>query len=255
MGQFARPAQDVYDIGWTPQTGSDLSAQLNEVTPDDTTLVWSPASPQGNTFEVKLSGVAVPADGTQTLSIRLMQTDVGVNPVRVSLLQGYDFIATWTRQPSTTFQTQDLLLTTQQIESITNYNDLRVLVSVGSPLVTACSECPGGAAWQYTFTPSGIANGYCNDCAGLNVPTTLTWQGGCTWSAPVALCAGVVQTDWTFLMQGGGDFLLSFETGVITWTANSSTWDFRSPLVLNLESVHPGAQCTNFPAQITISPL
>jgi len=71
LPQFARPVSDVSAGGWTPSSGSDLFAMVDEVTASDTDYIRSGASPANDAAVVTLGGMSTPAAGTVTLRVRV----------------------------------------------------------------------------------------------------------------------------------------------------------------------------------------
>jgi hypothetical protein len=68
--QYARPSADVSAGGWTPSTGTDLYAMLDEAIADDVDYIVSSTAPVADTCVLTLSGIAVPQAGTVTIRIR-----------------------------------------------------------------------------------------------------------------------------------------------------------------------------------------
>ena len=70
VAQHARPTSDVSAGTWTPSTGTDLYAMLDENPADDDDYILSAADPVEDTAVLALSALSVPAAGTVTLSVR-----------------------------------------------------------------------------------------------------------------------------------------------------------------------------------------
>lgn len=68
--QFARPDSDVADGAWTPSTGSDLYAVVDETSADDADYMRSAMSPVNDLAKLALSTLGTPGDGTVTLRVR-----------------------------------------------------------------------------------------------------------------------------------------------------------------------------------------
>lgn len=62
--QFARPTSDISAGGWTPSTGADLYAMLDETVADDADYIQSATTPTNDTAELALSSVTDPAVST-----------------------------------------------------------------------------------------------------------------------------------------------------------------------------------------------
>ena len=69
-GQFARPIADVSDGSWTPSTGVDLYATIDETTPSDADYDRSGSAPVADTAIVQLTSLSTPNSGTSTLRVR-----------------------------------------------------------------------------------------------------------------------------------------------------------------------------------------
>ena len=63
--QVARPASDVSAGGWFPSSGSDLAPMIDEVTRDDSDLIYT--TTPGATFKVRFSTVTNPQTGKRSL--------------------------------------------------------------------------------------------------------------------------------------------------------------------------------------------
>lgn len=68
--QKVRPISDGATDGFSPSTGTELFAVLDEETPSDTDYVDSILTPEGKKFRVKLGVLNAPPAGTRTLKIR-----------------------------------------------------------------------------------------------------------------------------------------------------------------------------------------
>jgi hypothetical protein len=184
MSQSSRPYQDVSNSGWTPQVVND---QINGP-PYDETFVTSSQSPEGDTFVVKLQGLAYPdlAAGAPTLTVRLRQTGTDAVPVFVLLLQGDQTIAGRSFQPTQSFEYYVMTLTSGEIARITNYADLSVQVTAGNSVEVTC--CPNELPLVLTATVSEAED----DFACLPQTSTLTWDESLNqWvSNPTGFCLG-----------------------------------------------------------------
>src|ERR1700737_2692666 len=125
--QVAIPIADVSVGGWTPLP------VWQQISPYGGAGVSSSPNPQADTFQVKLSPMAVPEATTppgQTLTINMRTTGAGagVLPITVTLLQGSTTIASWLETPGSSFTSYALALSQAQVNSITDYTNLRVQV-------------------------------------------------------------------------------------------------------------------------------
>jgi hypothetical protein len=123
-----RPASDISTGTWgtTP-----IWSKLNEIIPNDTSLVT--AGSASDTFEVALQTAPTPTTRTDHyLRYRLRDPSAGSLTFTITLLEGTTQIAQWTETsvPST-FTTYQRTLTQPQMDSITNYANLRVRISQG----------------------------------------------------------------------------------------------------------------------------
>lgn len=122
--QRAAPTSDVAAGSWTPSSGTDLFAMLDEASPSDADYIKTGAA--ADVCTVALGTLSDPAVSTgHQVSYRI--SGDGVSGIQVELLQSTTVIATWTHDPApgspTTF-TQTL--TGTQADSITNYAALRL---------------------------------------------------------------------------------------------------------------------------------
>lgn len=70
LGLTAVPIADISDGSWTPSTGSDLYAMIDEDPADDADYDRSGASPDDDTMEVRLTALGVPDDGDVAFTVR-----------------------------------------------------------------------------------------------------------------------------------------------------------------------------------------
>lgn len=120
--QLLSPTSDITAGGWTPSSGTDLFAMLDEPVPVDSDYIVTITPTY---CEIKLSAPSgTPGTGSHVLRYRFL---AGTGSIEVSLKQGTTIIATW--GPHTlTASTQDFAqtLTAPQAAAITDYTDLRV---------------------------------------------------------------------------------------------------------------------------------
>jgi hypothetical protein len=123
---------------------------------------------------VKLTGVAWPDKGDQILTARLDKVGTDPVPVTVSLIQGTSLvIATQTYQPGTSFVSETITLSDAQKALITDYTDLHVRVTAGSPVASCCP-----AALPTTLYVTFTGGDTC-PCATGSFP--LVWDGISQW--------------------------------------------------------------------------
>jgi hypothetical protein len=58
--QYARPESDISAGSWSPSTGGDLYAMIDEVTPNDSDYIYSSTDPSNDVCEVKLESISTP---------------------------------------------------------------------------------------------------------------------------------------------------------------------------------------------------
>jgi hypothetical protein len=120
--QLLAPASDVSAGGWTPSSGSDLYAMLDETSYSDTDYIVSSTA---SVCTLALAAGSDPAVSTgHILRYRMLS---GVGSVSVALKQNTTTIASWGPHALTT-SAQDFAqtLTGGQADSITDYSALRV---------------------------------------------------------------------------------------------------------------------------------
>ena len=121
---IARPSTDTSNSGWTPSTGSDLYAMIDEVSPDDADYISTASA--GSVCRLGLGAVADPGTSSgQVVSYRA-SSSTG-NGLRVELMQGGTVIATWNHATlpatDTTYQQS---LSAAECDAITDYTALSV---------------------------------------------------------------------------------------------------------------------------------
>jgi hypothetical protein len=221
MTQKARPVWDVSEGSWTP---TPIFPQLNEIIPDDMSLVTSSTTP-GDVFEVQLAALAKPGAGPETLTVRLRKTDTPVAYAVCYLMQGSTLIAGRVFQPTLAFANYPMNLTPAEIAAITNYADLRLRVRANFQTTSGCSRCPTAPA-TWTFSTTGISPSQ------FNFNFALAYQSGCLWSqhfnnvglATLQLASGI----WTLLFSAGGI--------TATYTIPDTSWNCMDCNLMTLQS-------------------
>ena len=177
MAQYARPDDDESVDNWTTSGGSssDLFEEIDEETANDSDHIE--ATDSGMSDEVAiftLSDVTDPSSSADHKVIyRVQGTDEmesGGPQITVQLLENSTSRASWTRTPSTSaITTYTETLTSTQADSITNYANLKLKVTLNAGaggdtmyVYQAYFECPdaggGGGGEGHTGT-SGGGNG------------------------------------------------------------------------------------------------
>jgi hypothetical protein len=121
--RFARPSSDLSAGAWTPSTGSDLYAMLDETTASDTDYIETTTA---STCEVALNAVTDPATSSgQVITIRAQSAN-GNNLV-ATLKQGATTIATRTfTSLGASWADYTITLSGAECDAITDYADLSV---------------------------------------------------------------------------------------------------------------------------------
>ena len=122
--QFLRPISDVSNSGWTPSTGTDLFAMIGETVRNDATYIS--ATTVGSICEVMLgTSTGDPLSSINHLPRIVMSA--GTGGIIVRLKQGTTVIKAWTYASLTGTDTlYEPTLTSGEIDSITDYTDLRL---------------------------------------------------------------------------------------------------------------------------------
>jgi len=115
---IARPNADISNTGWTPSTGSDLYAMLDEVSPDDADYIST--STLGAVCKMSLNATAFPGGASQQLNIRA-SSSTG-NGLTVVIKDGATTIASRTLTLTPTFDLHTITLTSGEIAAITSGN-------------------------------------------------------------------------------------------------------------------------------------
>jgi hypothetical protein len=196
MTQAAVPIADDYVRGWSP---TPVSAQIK---PPGSGGVTSAPCLSLDTFIVRLSAVARPGKGPQTVVITLGNNDPNdLLSATVNLLGQGGTIASWQVQPPLGLTTYSFTLTDDQVQQITDYTNLRLLVSTipdcssssssssGPEVIVPCCPNPIPATLSVTFF------GATNNCACLDgTSTTITWNPvSSSWEGSVGVCGGTNQ--------------------------------------------------------------
>lgn len=121
--RYARPASDVSAGAWTPSSGSDLYAMLDEETASDTDYIETTTA---STCEIALNSVTDPATSSgQVITIRA-QSAYG-NDLVATLKQGATTIATRTfTSLGASWADYTITLSSGECDAITDYADLSV---------------------------------------------------------------------------------------------------------------------------------
>jgi hypothetical protein len=118
---YARPSSDITKQ-WTPSSGTDHFAMIDEVTASDADYIGATAV--GQTTEVKLAAMTQPQAGTSVAIGYRVQGITGAAGVTVSMVQGTTVIATDTNRTAN----GDYVLTVAPATwaSVTDWTDIRL---------------------------------------------------------------------------------------------------------------------------------
>jgi hypothetical protein len=205
MTQVASPISDLEEGDWT---STPLYEKLNEAAPNDASYVSTIDPCPDDLFIVKLSPIAWPRDGTQALYVRLRGTDTtGQLAVVFALLQGSEVIAERLLEPpAISFTTYSIVLSSDEIRLITDYENLNVEVTAACCTGGHCATyCPDGVPGTLIILPLSIEPFLCpseEHCTQFDREFTLYAQLGtdCSYASPEFLgvdCEGGAQVyEW-----------------------------------------------------------
>jgi hypothetical protein len=164
MTQVALPISDVTNVNWSP---APLYEYIGQPEPDDSSPIGT-LLPPGGLFIVQLAPLARPITGTHTLTVRV--DEIGTHPALLTfaLLQGEETIAARSVVPTPNFTDYEIVLTEDEVDLITDYTDLFVLVSVtgiglgsgsGSGSLRSGSASGSGSRGSVSGSGGGRASG------------------------------------------------------------------------------------------------
>lgn len=123
--RFGRPISDVTKGSWVADTGTDLFSRINEEVADDNSYI-SVDGP-GSVCEMKLKAMGDPATSSGHV-LKLRMASQYSNSARLKIMQGTTQIASWDQSLTTSVALYNLSLSGAQIDSITDYTDLRLRI-------------------------------------------------------------------------------------------------------------------------------
>jgi hypothetical protein len=224
MTQVALPTSDISNVNWGP---TPLFAYIGTPTPDDADPISTPVPP-GGLFEVQLSLVARPITGTHTLTVRFDEICC-LTPALVTfaLVQGSQTIAARSVQPTGTFTSYDLVLTEDEVDLITDYGDLSVLVVVGGGSGSGSCAGSGGSVAGSRAAP-GSLSGVSGFSSGAGSKSALSGSSGSSTSGPGTIsttCCEVGISSTLYLsISAGVDCPLHDQTATLVYNASLGTW-------------------------------
>lgn len=123
-----RPTSDLSAGGWTPSTGSDLFAMVDEVTPDNSDFIQSSVNPSADACELAFTITAPPDVDTNHKLSYIIKGDGDV-PIVIALKQGATTIKSWTHDPAPASETlYEQTLSEAEAATITDYPSLKLVI-------------------------------------------------------------------------------------------------------------------------------
>jgi hypothetical protein len=120
---YARPTSDI-TTQWTPSTGTDHYALIDETTANDADYIYATAA--GQTDEVRLASMSAPQAGTDLLINYKVAGIVGSASVTMSLRQGSGGTLIATDTAKAIDNTYQLVVPAATWASVTDWTDLRL---------------------------------------------------------------------------------------------------------------------------------
>jgi hypothetical protein len=242
-GQFARPDADVSDGAWTPSTGVDLYACVDETPSSDTDFI---SVTSNSAAEIGLSNVSTPDVGTQTLRIRARGSPA--KKLVAQLIEGTSTVrGTITVDPLTSTFTA---YSTTSISGVTDYSNLKVKVETSAatspPAATVTWGAAGTAASGTTSCtpsyPTGISAStskiYCVVTGRSNTANTApTMPAGWTKVADLEGGTGTwgVDAGTRRVTLFRKDTVTGSETGTVTVSLSGSTANTLRATIFRVE--------------------
>ena len=183
--QHQYPSSDHTDGAWTPSTGADNYAVLDEVTKNTADYSYTNSN---STLRVNMGSASSPGAGTRTLKYSILGAPE--KKILVRLIEGTTTVNTFTHDPAPTTETQyDQTVT----GTITNYGDLDVEVEVADATNPVSASVTWGAAGTHSNNsgssvtpsyPTGISSStsdlWCMVTSGSSTSPTPTMPSGWT---------------------------------------------------------------------------
>lgn len=195
--QTARPDADISDGPWTPSTGTDLYAVLDETTANDADYIQTSTN---GTAEIGLQPVDTPGPGAQTLTYRAFGT--ADKALTVGLYQGATLVEQWTADPVAAAVTEYVRTLTT---GITDGSDLRVRVTAQDAAAPPTANVTYGAIGTGASGTTSAAPSYPTgiSASSSKLFCVITGESNTAGTAPT--------------MPAGWTKVLDFEGGVGTW--------------------------------------
>ncbi len=171
MAQFARPDADNSNAGgWSPSSGSDLFAMVDESSPDDADYIEKRTSTTAD-FELGLSTVTDPGSSTDhTIRTRHQRTNTSISyRLDIELRQGATLIASWSHTATDAFTTDTYTLTGTEADAITDYSTLNIYAEAAN--TTGFGSAFHQISWVELEIPNVAAASHAGTA--VNAPTPL----------------------------------------------------------------------------------
>ena len=151
-GQNAYPSSDITDGAWTPSTGSDLYATIDETSASDADYAYTNSN---STMRVALGALSPPDSGTQTLRYRIKGS--AEKKAIARLIEGTTTVQSWTDDPiPETLTTKAQTVT----NSISDYSNLRFEIEIADATSTPSPSVSFGAIGTGVNGTTSISVGY-----------------------------------------------------------------------------------------------
>ena len=151
-GQNAYPSSDISAGSWTPSTGTDLYATIDETSVSDTDYDYVNSN---SVMRVALSSLSTPSAGTQTLSYRIKGS--AEKKAIARLIEGSTTVQTFTDDPiPETLTTKNQTVT----NSISNYGNLRFEIEIADATSAPSPSVAFGTIGTGVNGSTSIAVGY-----------------------------------------------------------------------------------------------
>jgi hypothetical protein len=195
--------------------------------------------------------MAWPTTGQGSLSVRLRKTDSGNVPVIISLLQGDAVIVSQVATLGTAYATQTIVLAQADLAGITDFTNLRLQVTAGSPTVACCPNALPATLYA-TFSGAVPQPGQPTSCVCLNgLTVTLLWNGTNWKGAARTSCPGFPVITVTFSCFGGHQYSLNANCG---GSANQNQGIYNcNPISVSFQAYVVSGCCAPGSVNITVT--
>jgi hypothetical protein len=251
MSQKAVPVADVSNLGWTPSSGDELYATMDEESSSEYSYIDIPPS---GSFVVQLAKLIYPLNRQgHTLTVRI-EASGGCAVAVIDLLQSDQLIASWSKKLTSGGGEYTFSLTEAEASKISRYDELQVRITAGG--CTGC--CAGGTA---VVSLSGITS---NEgtvppclCTGFNGEWQLQYDYfDVSWiqlKPNIISCLG--SNSGTIKLQCAGSvMILNIYIGpdfLATYQADLADWDCKGTNAMSITD-YASTLCQNMPTTISV---